>query len=164
MAALQAIDPGWCPLEWTVAWQRYFTLARIHVQAGGALPEAAGELVVQGEDPGAWTAAQRRGWDKLSLTQQWLLDSTLGLEPAGPAARPGKRTAGDKWALNLRATRQQFHDREGHLCPGRKHIERVDVDGEAVDKLGTFLDNTRRRADKLTPERRDALDQLGMRW
>ncbi|MET8566241.1 helicase associated domain-containing protein [Streptomyces flaveolus] len=73
------------------------------------------------------------------------------------------RTAGHG-ALNLRAARQ-FHDREGHLRPGRKHVERLDVDGEAVDiKLGTFLDNTRRRADKLTPQRRAELDQLDMRW
>ncbi|MEW2290939.1 helicase associated domain-containing protein [Streptomyces sp. NPDC047841] len=64
----------------------------------------------------------------------------------------------------MRAARQ-FHDREGHLRPARKHIERVDVDGVEVDiKLGTFLDNTRRRADKLTPERRTELDQLDMRW
>ncbi|MGW2708502.1 Helicase associated domain protein [Streptomyces sp. NPDC001356] len=164
LAALEAIDPGWCPLGWTVAWQRCFTLARNHVRAGGALPERAGELVVQGEDLGAWTAGQRQGWDKLSPAQQWLLGSTLGLEPAAPGVRPGKLTADDKWALNLRATRQ-FHAREGHLRPARKHIERVDVDGEAVDiRLGTFVDNTRRRADKLTPERRAALDQLGMRW
>ncbi|MEW2290993.1 Helicase associated domain protein [Streptomyces sp. NPDC047841] len=164
LAALEAIDPGWCPLGWDVAWQRCFTLARIHVQAGGALPEAAGELVVQGEDLGAWVVAQRHGWDKLSPAQQWLLDSTLGLEPADPGARPAKLTAEGKWALNLRAARQ-YHEREGHLRPARKHIERVDIDGEAVDiKLGTFLDNTRRRADKLTPERRAQLDQLGMRW
>ncbi|MFF8911679.1 helicase associated domain-containing protein [Streptomyces olivaceoviridis] len=147
-----------------MAWQRCFTLTRAHVQAGGALPEAGGELVVQGEDLGAWAAAQRQGWDKLSPAQQWLLGSTLGLEAAGPAARPGKLTADQKWALNLRAARQ-FHAREGHLRPARKHVERLDVDGEAVDiKLGTFLDNTRRRADKLTPERRNALDQLDMRW
>ncbi|MGW4597728.1 Helicase associated domain protein, partial [Streptomyces sp. NPDC004457] len=164
LAALEAIDPGWCPLGWTVAWQRCFTLTRNHVQAGDALPEVAGELLVQGEDLGAWTAAQRQGWDKLSPAQQWLLDSTLGLEPAGPAARPGKFTAGDKWTLNLRAARQ-YHDREGHLRPARKHVERLDVDGQPVDiKLGTWLDNTRRRADKLTPERRADLDQLGMRW
>ncbi|WP_420711443.1 Helicase associated domain protein [Streptomyces sp. NRRL F-3307] len=164
LAALEAIDPGWCPLGWDVAWQRCFTLARIHVRAGGALPETAGELVVQGEDLGAWAVAQRQGWDKLSPAQQWLLGSALGLKPAGPAARPAKLTADGKWALNLRAARQ-FHDREGHLRPGRKHIERLDVDGVEVDiKLGMWLDNTRRRADKLTPERRAELDQLGMRW
>ncbi|MGW5498969.1 helicase associated domain-containing protein, partial [Streptomyces olivaceoviridis] len=164
LEALEAIDPGWCPLGWSVAWQRCFTLARIHVQAGGALPEVAGEVVSQGEDLGAWAVAQRQGWDKLSPAQQWLLDSTLGLEPADPAARSGKLTADDKWALNLRAA-QQFHAREGHLRPARKHLERLYVDGVEVDiKLGTWLDNTRRRADKLTPDRRAELDQLGMRW
>ncbi|KMS82994.1 helicase, partial [Streptomyces regensis] len=164
LAALEAIDPGWCPLGWDVAWQRCFTLTRAHVRAGGALPETAGELVVQGEDLGGWTVAQRQGWDKLTPAQQWLLGSTLGLEPAGPGARPGKLTAAGKWALNLRAARQ-YHDREGHLRPARKHIERLDVGGRSVDiRLGTWLDNTRRRADKLTPERRAELDRLGMRW
>ncbi len=164
LAALEGIDPGWCPLGWDVAWQRCFTLTRAHVRAGGALPEAAGELVVQGEDLGGWTVAQRQGWDKLSPAQQWLLGSTLGLEPAGPGAWPGKLTAAGKWALNLRAARQ-YHDREGHLRPARKHIERVDVGGRPVDiRLGTWLDNTRRRAGKLTPERRAELDRLGMRW
>ncbi|WP_234329542.1 MULTISPECIES: helicase associated domain-containing protein [unclassified Streptomyces] len=91
----------------------------------------------------------------------------------GQHARPGARRPRSpvreahrrwQWALNLRAARQ-FHAREGHLRPDRKHIERVDINGEAVDiKLGTFLDNTRRRADKLTPQRRAELDQLGMRW
>ncbi|MEV5386229.1 Helicase associated domain protein [Streptomyces sp. NPDC052721] len=164
LEALEAIDPGWCPLGWDVAWQRCFTLARIHIRAGGALPETAGELVIQGEDLGAWTVAQHQGWDKLSPAQQWLLGSTLGLEPAGPAERPAKLTPAGKWALNLRAARQ-FHAREGHLRPARKHIERLDADGQPVDiKLGTWLDNTRRRTDKLTPERRTELDQLGMRW
>ncbi len=89
---------------------------------------------------------------------------SLGLQPASPAERPAKLTAGDEWALNLRAARQ-FHDREGHLRPSRKHIERLDVDGQPVDiKLGLFLDNTRRRADKLTAERRADLDHLHMRW
>ncbi|MET9017776.1 helicase associated domain-containing protein [Streptomyces olivaceoviridis] len=112
---------------------------------------------------GRGVLAQRQGWDKLSPAQQWLLDSALGLEPAGPAERPAKLTADGKWALNLRAARQ-FHTREGHLRPARKHIERLDIDAEAVDiRLGTFLDNTRRRADKLTPDRRAELDQLGMR-
>ncbi|WTW14504.1 helicase associated domain-containing protein [Streptomyces sp. NBC_00019] len=43
----------------------------------------------------------------------------------------------------------------------RKHGEAVD--GEEI-KLGSFLDNTRRRAAKLPAERRADLDVLGMRW
>ncbi|ALO98652.1 hypothetical protein SHL15_9270 [Streptomyces hygroscopicus subsp. limoneus] len=164
LAALGAIDPGWCLLGWSVAWQRCFTLTRTHVRAGGALPERAGELLVQGEDLGAWAVAQRQGRDTLTPAQQWLPDSALGLEPAAPGALHGKLTTDGKWALHLRAARQ-FHDREGHLRPARKHIERLDDDGQPADvKLGTFVDNTRRRAGKLTPQRRTELDQLGMRW
>ncbi|MFD9515337.1 hypothetical protein [Streptomyces mirabilis] len=41
--------------------------------AGGALPVRAGEVLVQGEDLGAWTMAQRVGWDALTPAQQWML-------------------------------------------------------------------------------------------
>lgn len=43
---------------------------------------------------------------------------------------------------------RQFHAREGHLRPARKHIEAVD--GEPF-KLGAFLENTRRRAANSAP-------------
>ncbi|MEU5323994.1 Helicase associated domain protein [Streptomyces sp. NPDC021056] len=66
----------------------------------------------------------------------------------------------DQWATNLAAARQ-FHAREGHLHPARKHVELVD--GEEI-KLGSFLDDSRRRAAKLPAERCADLDVLGMRW
>ncbi len=160
LEALEAIDPGWCPLGWDVAWQRCFRLARAHIEAGGTLPEAGGELVVQGEDLGAWASAQRAGWDKLKPAQQWLLSSALGLEPADAEDKPARPSRDDKWRLNITAARQ-FRAREGHLTVPRKHVEVVD--GTEI-KLGSFLDNARRRADKLTPERRAQLDELGMRW
>lgn len=50
----------------------------LEVITGGTLPAAAGEVIVQGEDFGAWVAAQRQGWDKLLPAQQWLLETTLG--------------------------------------------------------------------------------------
>ncbi|MCX4419371.1 helicase associated domain-containing protein [Streptomyces mirabilis] len=105
--------------------------------------------------------AQRVGWDKLTPAQQWMLDSVLGLEPAGEAEQPpARRTQADRWAGHLSAARQ-FHAREGHLKVPRKHVE--DVSGVPA-KLGGFLDNTPRRADNLAPERRAELDALGMRW
>ncbi|MET8788467.1 Helicase associated domain protein [Streptomyces sp. NPDC004589] len=159
LEALEDIDPGWCP-AWDIGWQRCFRLTHTHLEAGGQLATGGGELVVQGEDLGAWTTAQRLGWDKLLPAQQWLLDSVLGLEPAGEDERPARRTQDDKWALNVAAARQ-YHAREGHLTVPRKHVE--EVDGMAV-RLGSFLDNTRRRAAKLTEQRRADLDQLGMRW
>ncbi|MFG2858410.1 helicase associated domain-containing protein [Streptomyces mirabilis] len=118
-------------------------------------------VIVQGEDLGAWTIAQRSGWDKLLPAQQWLLDSVLGIEPASEAEQPpARRTQADRWAAHLAAARQ-FHTREGHLNVPHKHVE--DVGGVPV-KLGGFLDNTRHRASKLTLERRAELDALGMRW
>ncbi|MFJ8613588.1 helicase associated domain-containing protein [Streptomyces sp. NPDC093675] len=154
---MEEIDPGWCP-AWDIGWQRCFRLARTHLEAGGELPDRGGELVVQGEDLGAWAMVQRLAWDKLPPAQQWLLDSVLSLEPAGEDERPTRQTQDDKWALNVAAARQ-FHAREGHLTVPRKHVE--EVDGTTV-RLGTFLDNTRRKAAKSSPERRADLDALGM--
>jgi hypothetical protein len=93
--------------------------------------------------------------------QQYLLE-TIGIEPAGEdeAVRPVRRTQDDRWAVNLAAARA-FYAREGHLRPARKHVEHVD--GQAI-KLGAFLDNTRRRKARLSPERRAELDALSMRW
>ncbi|MFI1098605.1 hypothetical protein [Streptomyces sp. NPDC020917] len=46
----------------------------------------------------------------------------------------------------------------------RKHLEELEeVDG-VPHKLGPFLDNARRRADKLNPEWRHEVTKLGMRW
>ncbi|MEU3843696.1 Helicase associated domain protein [Streptomyces sp. NPDC028635] len=159
--ALDEIDPGWCP-AWDIGWQRCFRLTLTHVQASGTLPQAAGEVIVQGEDLGAWVRAQRAGWDKLRPAQQWLLESVLGIEPLseGEAAQPARRSQDQRWTANLAAARQ-FHTREGHLNVPRKHTESV---GGVEYKLGAFIDNTRRRADRLSAERRTELDALNMRW
>ncbi|MGW7673028.1 hypothetical protein ACWGJX_38935 [Streptomyces sp. NPDC054775] len=124
LEALEEIDPGWCP-AWDIGWQRCFRLTRTHLEAGGQLAAGGGELVVQGEDLGAWTTAQRLGWDKLLPAQQWLLDSVLGLEPTGEDERPARQTQDAKWVINVAAARQ-FHAREGHLTVPRKHVEEVD--------------------------------------
>ncbi|MFG1808293.1 Helicase associated domain protein [Streptomyces sp. NPDC049040] len=162
--ALEAIDPSWCP-AWPVAWQRCYRLCHNLVQAGTPLP-APGEATVQGEDLGAWVQAQRLGWEQLLPAQQWMLANMLHLTPALPDERPqAPRTQADKWAINIRAA-QQFHTREGHLQVPRKAVEQlVEPDGAVTEvRLGMFTDNARRRADKLTPERRAELDALGMRW
>jgi hypothetical protein len=90
-----------------------------------------------------------------------MLENMLHSGPAGPDERPpAPRTQADKWAANVRAARQ-FHAREGNLHVPRKHVE--EVDGVPY-KLGTFVDNARRRADKLSEQRRQELTELGMRW
>ncbi|WP_327722152.1 helicase associated domain-containing protein [Streptomyces sp. NBC_00490] len=75
-------------------------------------------------------------------------------------AVPVRRSQSDRWTANLAAARQ-FHARERHSPPAREHVEVVD--GEEI-RLGSFLDNTRRRAARLPAERRADLDALGMRW
>ncbi|MEU2337166.1 DEAD/DEAH box helicase family protein [Streptomyces sp. NPDC013172] len=126
MEALAEIDPGWCP-AWEISWQRTFRLVLAHVKACGTLPARPGELIVQGEDLGAWTAGQRAGWDKLMPAQQWLLE-TVGIEPAAEGGAPAAgapRSQDARWAANLAAARQ-FHAREGHLAVPRKAVEIVD--------------------------------------
>jgi hypothetical protein len=100
--------------------------------------------------------------------QKFLLES-VRVDPDEGGA--GGAAQADRWATNLAAA-QQFHAREGHLRPARKHVETILVgaDGEGnggqevAVKLGAWLDNSRRRAARLSPERRAALDELGMRW
>ncbi|WP_424883600.1 helicase associated domain-containing protein, partial [Streptomyces sp. SAI-126] len=106
-------------------------------------------------------AAQRAGWDRLTPAQQYLLE-TIGIEPAGEDEVVGsvRRTQDEIWERNMAAARQ-FHAREGHLTVPRKHRE--EVDGELLG-LGSFISNARRRAAKLSPQRRAALDALGIRW
>ncbi|MFE7268830.1 helicase associated domain-containing protein [Streptomyces sp. NPDC057592] len=170
---LDAIDPGWCP-AWDTAWQRCYRLVQNHVQSGGTLPTVDGDVIVQGEDLGRWVNAQRFGWEQLLLVQQWILENTLGLQAAEEDERPVKRTQDAKWAANLEAA-QQFHAREGHLRVPRKHVEHLEAedalsgrqggaDGPVVVKLGTWLDNVRKRAAELPEQRRADLDELGMRW
>jgi hypothetical protein len=90
-----------------------------------------------------------------------MLENMLHLTPAEPSERPpAPRTQADKWAANLAAARQ-FHAREGHLQPSRKAVEVVDG---VEHKIGLFIDNARRRAHKLSADRRAELDALGMRW
>ncbi|MGW7607624.1 hypothetical protein ACWGKW_10130 [Streptomyces sp. NPDC054766] len=105
MAALAEIDPGWCP-AWEIGWQRSYRLTLAHVRTGGLLPTQAGEVVVQGEDLGAWIAGQRAGRDKLMAAQQYLLE-TIGVEPVaeGEAMVPAKRSQDERWAVNLAAAR-----------------------------------------------------------
>ena len=61
--------------------------------------------------------------------QQYLL-ATLGIEPVveGEAVGPVRRSQEEPWNTNLAAARQ-FHPREGHLRPARKHIETINVIG-----------------------------------
>ncbi|MFG2995154.1 Helicase associated domain protein [Streptomyces sp. NPDC048340] len=158
--ALEAVDPSWCP-AWEISWQRAFHLTRAHLEAGGRLPDGPGAAVVQGEDLGVWLRTQRQSWDRLTGTQRWLLEHTLGVVPAAGGQRPRPRLGhAAAWAAHLEAARR-FHAREQHLRVPRTHVERV---GDQEFRLGAWIANQRSRAASLTPARAAALTALGMRW
>ncbi|MFI6006179.1 Helicase associated domain protein [Streptomyces sp. NPDC051366] len=166
---LEEIDASWCPV-WPVTWQRCFHLVRQHLDEGETLPTTVGEVVRQGEDLGRWVTSVRHGWDQLTGVQQWMCEQVLSIEPAGEDEKPKPRTSqADKWAMHYAAA-AQFFAREGHLTVPRKHIETISLGGDgqaqrdAPLKLGTWVDNQRRRAATLTPERVEQLSRVGMRW
>ncbi|WP_405846126.1 Helicase associated domain protein [Streptomyces niveus] len=163
---LEEIDPSWCP-PWPVEWQRAFHLVRLHLEEGGTLPTAPGEVVRQSEDLGRWVRSVRLGWDKLTTVQQWMCEQVLGIEPATEDEKPKPRpTQADKWAANLAAARQ-YYEREGHLKVPRKHVATVpsgDGRQERGLRLGAWVNNQRSRAASLTPERIEQLSAIGMQW
>lgn len=78
---------------------------------------------------------------------------------SGVDEKPKPRTSqADKWAMHLAAA-EQFFGREGHLTVPRKHVETITLGGDGGQaqrdvplKLGTWVDNRRRRATTLSPE------------
>jgi superfamily II DNA or RNA helicase len=172
-AAFDAIDPAWCPTLWPLEWQRCFTLARRHVQAGGTLAGTEpGSVVVQGEDLAGWARTQQLRWGQLGPAQQWMCEHVLGLQPLAAEARPkAKVTHAQKEARNLAAA-AQYYRRTGNLDVPRGHRETLVLDDPGspdgrtvVDiSLGLFVANSRTRKATIPAERRQRLTELGMRW
>lgn len=166
-AAFDAIDPAWCLTRWSLEWQRSFTLARRHVQAGGVLLGAQpGSIAAQGEDLAGWARMQQLGWDKLGPAQQWMCEHVLGLEPLAPEERPkAKVPHAEKERRNLQAA-AQFRERESHLNVPRSHREPIVLDDGTTELigLGLFLANSKRRKGEIPSERAARLTELGMRW
>ncbi|MFJ5901927.1 hypothetical protein ACIQFZ_42945 [Streptomyces sp. NPDC093064] len=58
-------------------------------------------------------------------------------------------------------------EREGQRPVPGSHAEKIAVDGETepvIVKLGVWVSNTKTRRDKLAPEQRNALRELGVEW
>ncbi len=166
-AALQAIDEDWNP-QWPADWQRHYAALRELVrdeegQAGqvDVLPG----VTIHGMDIGKWLAKQRKPevWASLADGQRECLEAVgvvpLAPEPEAPA-KPSTAATGafERGAAAL----AQYKTRTGSLTVPRAHVERLE-DGTEV-KLGVFLSNTKTRRAKLTPERLQALADLGLEW
>ncbi|MFD7168446.1 DEAD/DEAH box helicase [Streptomyces violascens] len=167
-AQLTAIDEDWnCP--WPLDWQRHYRVLSdlADTEAGGILPAIEPGVLFDGDDLGTWLQRQATAWAKLSEEQQRRL-SALGVTPAeqppAPAKGAGKGAAAFQQGVQALA---QYIAREGHHRIPRSHAEEITVQGgaaPAVVKLGVWVSNTRTRRDKLTPEQRVALAELGVEW
>ncbi|WBB60988.1 Helicase associated domain protein [Streptomyces sp. WMMC500] len=172
-ADLVEVDPEWNPRElgWTTGWQRNYVKVKTCLDGGASLEELAPGVRVGGEDVGRWLKRQQEAWEALNAEQQRRLQA-LGVaaavrppEARTAAVRGGARAAGFERGL---AAARQYREREGTLeGVSRKHMEVV-VDpatqAEASVRLGVWLSNVRSRRDSLTPERAEALNELGLRW
>ncbi|MEU2980698.1 Helicase associated domain protein [Streptomyces hirsutus] len=171
---LAAIDPDWnCP--WPLNWQRHYRILADLVDADGHLPDIAPGVLMDGDDIGRWLQRQREAstWAQLSTEQQERL-SVLGVQPvqvpsAAPAAgRAAKRSGKARQAFQRGLTAlAQWVEREGQRPVPRGHSEEIALDGQTEPvtvKLGVWISNTRARRDRLTPEQRDALTDLGVEW
>ncbi|WP_206508041.1 DEAD/DEAH box helicase [Streptomyces chrestomyceticus] len=171
---LTAVDPDWdCP--WPLDWQRHYRVLADLVDADGptVLTEIQPGVLFDGDDLGRWLKRQTNAWAQLSEKQQRRL-TELSVKPAErPATAPADKgtgtTAGKTAAAFQRgvAALAQYITREGHHRVPRNHTEKVTVDGEdapVVVKLGVWISNTKTRRDKLTPEQRTVLAELGPEW
>ncbi|MFI8308150.1 Helicase associated domain protein [Streptomyces sp. NPDC085927] len=171
---LTVIDPDWdCP--WPLHWQRQYRVLADLVDADGSLPDIAPGVLMDGDDLGKWLERQKQPgtWAQLSTEQQERL-SRLGVQPAqapsgAPAAGRAKGLSKAQQAFQRGlAALAQWVEREGADRPvPRGHSEQITADGErepVAVKLGVWLSNTKQRRDRLTPEQRAALAELGIEW
>lgn len=164
-AALEEIDPWWCP-AWPIVWQRTYAVARQWwLESDGRVdwPGLPLETAFEGEQLGRWVRAQRAGWSELDPEQRDLLaaigieeDQELAAARAAAAAKP-KVSRTDRFAQGLAAL-AQFVQREGHAKVPRTHKTNEGL------SLGTWLNNQKARRDKLSQEQRGQLEALGVAW
>ncbi len=164
-AALEEIDPWWCP-TWPIVWQRTYSVARMWwLELDGRvdwaqLPE---ETVFEGEQLGRWVVVQRAGLPGLEAEQQELL-AAIGIEEdpelvaakAAAEAKP-KVSRSDRFQLHLAAL-AEFVREHGHARPARTYRS---SDGLS---LGAWTNNTKARRAKLSAEQLAQLAALGVEW
>ncbi|MFJ8563213.1 Helicase associated domain protein [Streptomyces sp. NPDC093514] len=163
-AALAAIDPDWNP-AWAPDWQRHYAAVRQMLTEETGLTDVEPGVTMHGMDVGKWLQRQRQHavWAGLMEGQRERLER-LGIAPLPPEQEtPAKARKGGTGAFERGvAALAQYKTRTGTLTVPRGHIERL-PDGTEV-KLGVFLSNTKTRRSKLTPDKLQALADLGLNW
>ena len=149
-AALAALDRWWNP-PWPITWQRAYHAARQSLVDNDTASQAQ-----------AWLEAQRARFDRLQPEQRDLLKELDSVElPDAPAvpAEGNRLPARERAFQRGLAAARAFREREGHLDVPQRHIE--EVEGDSV-RLGQWLSNLRRRRTVLSPNRQEALAELGL--
>ncbi|MFF3249089.1 helicase associated domain-containing protein [Streptomyces sp. NPDC002870] len=113
-----------------------------------------------GHHLGEWLHTQDTHPERLHPEQQRLL-ADVGLNPPAPSAPQGGPSARERAFRRALAAARAFRTREGHLDVPQRHTE--DLNGDLV-RLGQWINNARRRRDRLTADRIAELDALGMQW
>ncbi|MER8073444.1 Helicase associated domain protein [Streptomyces sp. NPDC094034] len=148
--SLTALDRWWNP-PWPITWQRAYHAARQSLVNNDTASQAQ-----------AWIEAQRARFDRLQPEQRGLLKELGSVElPDAPAVQAeGNRLPARERAFQRGlAAARAFREREGHLDVPQRHIE--EVEGDSV-RLGQWLSNLRRRRTALSPNRQEALAELGL--
>ncbi|MFD5620534.1 Helicase associated domain protein [Streptomyces yangpuensis] len=160
--ALHDLDPHWNP-RWPLTWQRMYHAARQHEQSGHPLTAVPRHFQTEnGERLGEWLHNQRtnppESPEQLCLLGQ--LNPAVGEPDPKTTVPPGRRSRGrdDNFQQGLAAL-GRFRAREGHIRVPQRHTEELSS-GDV--RLGQWLSNLRRRWDRLPPERRQALSDMGV--
>ncbi|WDT59782.1 DEAD/DEAH box helicase [Streptomyces sp. G7(2002)] len=159
--ALLDLDPHWNP-AWPLTWQRAYHAAHRHSDAGHSLTDLRRDYVTDdGLRLGEWLHTQRNR-PPANPQQQQLL-THLGLNSGSLPKRQSaldRRSARDRAFHRGLAAARAFRAREGHLDVPQRHVE--DLGAEPM-RLGQWISNIRRRWHSLTPDRRQALQAVGLR-
>ncbi|MGW1094161.1 Helicase associated domain protein [Streptomyces sp. NPDC002455] len=155
--ALEELDPHWNP-PWPLTWQRMYHVARHHAQAGHTLAAIPRHFHTDNSERlGEWLHTQRTHPPGNPQQLGLLARLNIGADLASRQGRsPGTREHNFQQGLEALA---QFHAREGHFDVPQRHIEQLH---SAAVRLGQWLSNIRRRWDRLAPDRRQALTDMGI--
>ncbi|MFC9337439.1 Helicase associated domain protein [Streptomyces sp. NPDC057020] len=155
--ALTGIDPHWNP-PWPLTWQRTYHAASHHQEAGHTLADVPRTFVtLEGIRLGEWLRTQRS--TPPAHPGQLRLLQDLGLHSAPLATPQTSLSAREQSFRRGLEAAAAFLAREDHLNVPQRHIEQL-VEGPV--RLGQWLTNARRRWDRLPPERRQTLTELGI--